>query len=155
MASLTRVMEIKERKLDVAKREYRQAVKEVQLREREYSSAKKQYMSHREWRITEEAKRYKSIIDQVVQSKQLDEIRSSIASMYEEEASLSMKVLEAEKQLEKAQKKRDGCHDYLQQCIKNVEKYEHIINEISASEKIANERAAEEAMDEFSSTLKR
>ncbi|WP_413662013.1 type III secretion system stalk subunit SctO [Microbulbifer sp. CNSA002] len=154
MASLTRVMEIKKRKLDVAKREYRLAVEEVQLREREYSSAKKQYMSHREWRITEEAKRYKSIIDQVVQSKQLDEIRSSIASMYEEEASLSMKVLEAQKQLEKAQKRRDSCHEHVRQCLKNVEKYEHITAEISASKNIAVERAAEETMDEFSSTLK-
>ncbi|WP_444917398.1 type III secretion system stalk subunit SctO [Microbulbifer sp. JMSA003] len=149
MVSLDRILTVKTLKLDAAKKEFQRATELLRQRTTQLELAQKEFENHRLWRISEEARQYKAIMGQPLQTAQLDKFRSSMAAMHEDEASLKLKAIESEKLLQDAIDNKESCHRQLQHCLKGVEKYEQLIKELHNMERAIEERLSEETLDEF------
>ncbi|GLS24672.1 type III secretion system stalk subunit SctO [Marinibactrum halimedae] len=155
MSGLQKIKELKQRKVERAETEFRNAKKTLNELKIQYEAAVNESIRYTSWRIEEEDRLYQCIEKKILQLKQLDTLRERIALMHEKGAALNQKALELENSVEKAEKEKAKCQKALRKAEKDVEKYQLLIEETVKLARIFQERQSEELLDEFASARMR
>jgi len=151
MASLQKIRQVKQHKLQAAESALRTAKALLQKLKAELKAAEQECSRYQVWRIEQENKLYAEVEKKLLRLAQLDELRERISSMHKQEAKLRQETLELETKVKKASVDKTKCQQAVRKAEKDIEKYDLLIQETLEEARLIQERQSEDMLDEFAS----